>query len=191
MNCPACNAQMLVRSVDRAGRKHPGMKVRRWRCSDAACIEDVRELVALSDRLPPRRGERLTDAQVEWILTTNHRNADCGRELDISQTLVSRIRAREFYCSVRPDLPRWKKGAAWLQRLEPPGGSRLPPPGEPAPAARPTAQRHCLDCKHYGGLSSPCLRGHAAERAEHGMRAAVTCVDWAETVEDEKEEEEA
>lgn len=183
-SCDVCGGRMSVYAVDRITGTET--KARRRRCHE--CGNTSIEVVPLDHRLPPStwKEARLTDAQVEWVLTTRHSGEHCRKVLGCSGSLLSRIRRRVIYRHVRPDLGRWYRHHPWLTDAPAPEGLTV----AERRATQQVAARNCLDCEHYGGLSRLCLLGHAAVQTA-GMKAAAECADYQEEEDDESELEAA
>lgn len=143
MNCPDCGGRMGVYALDTCHSRAD--KIRRWRCRD--CGHKIKHHVPLDDRLAAdRTGVRtFSPEQVEWVLTTAASGEHCARVLQCSGTTICKIRRRETYRDIRPDLPRWHRKAPWLVPCDP-----------PPERARPPRVQHCFECLHFGGLSLPC-----------------------------------
>ena len=174
MNCPQCTTRGNVKESE---IRASGWRYRQWICP--GCGHRWMQRTTPDDVLPHRGGRvgRLTDAQVEWVLTTPATGQACRLVLQCSETLISKIRRRVIYCHVRPDLPRWRAGAPWL--------TAAPAPRILQPGRQPRKRFSCLNCEHYGGLNRPCLLGHDAIYAA-GFGAAAQCTDYQEADDDDE-----
>lgn len=183
MNCPNCNTRGNVTDSE---VRSSGWRYRRWRCP--ACDHRWEQRTTPDDVLP-RRGGRvglMSDAQIEWVLTTTHTGKHCAQVLGCSENLILKIRRRIIYRHVRPDLGRW--------RSQQPGLTDAPAPTGMTVAAslvrHANRNRNCIECQHFGGLPVICALGHAAVKVA-GMKAAVECDDYQELDDDDEPELEA
>ena len=184
MNCPSCGGPMRCYAGDRIAGSD--QKCRRRRCK--VCGHKTTEIVPVDDLIHPSTWKegRLSDAQIEWALTTRHSGTHCAAVLGCSKNLIYKIRRRLIYRNVRPDLGRWRLHQPWLT-------DDMAPPGMTVAAKilqRANRHRNCIECQHFGGLQRICALGHAAVKAA-GMKAAVECTDYQELEDDDEPELEA
>jgi hypothetical protein len=137
MTCPLCGSRPLVLVTI---IRPTGFRYRRLRCS--RCSHRWSTRTPGTEPIRTGRPPALAPAEVRDILTSTDSSyvlADC---YGIAPSTVQKIRRREIYAHIFPELPPWQ-----------------PQPRTRAPVVRPR-RASCINCTHYQGLGTPCHLGH-------------------------------
>jgi hypothetical protein len=143
MTCPLCGGRplILVTIIRPAGYRY-----RRLRCS--SCSHRWSTHTPISETVRTGRPGTLTTEQIRYILSAPDSSYLIARAFNVSPTLVQKIRRRENYSHIFPELPPWQPAPG-------PRPRRQPVTTKPRPR-----RASCINCSHYQGLNTACQLGH-------------------------------